>query len=55
MRLQRDSYGREMYRLIDNENQDDELLEVVDDYEQRHIVNPPYTWDPWKKLTLIAT
>ena len=26
-----------------NENDDDELLEVVDDYEQRDALNPPYT------------
>ena len=34
-----------MYQLVANENDDDELLEVpvVDDYEQRDALNPPYT------------
>ena len=35
--------GREMYQLVANENYEDELLEVVDDYEQRDALNPPYT------------
>ncbi len=32
-----------MYQLVDDENDDDELLEAVDDYEQRDPVDPPYT------------
>ncbi len=39
MRLYRANNGREMHQLIDNENDNDELLEVVDNYEQ----DPPYT------------
>ncbi|XP_064389979.1 uncharacterized protein LOC135337891 [Halichondria panicea] len=35
--------GREMYQPVVNANDDDELLEVVDDYEQRDALNPPYT------------
>ena len=35
--------GWEMYRPVVDENDDDELLEVVDDYEQRDPVDPPYT------------
>ncbi len=35
--------GREMCDLVANENYDDELLEAVDDYEQRDPVDPPYT------------
>ncbi len=43
MRLQRANNGREMYQLVADENDDDELLQVVDDYEQRYPVDPPYT------------
>ncbi len=43
IRLRRANNGREMYDLVANENSDDELLEAVDDYEQRGIVDPPYT------------
>ncbi len=32
-----------MYQLVTDENNDDELLEAVDDYEQRDALNPPYT------------
>ncbi len=35
--------GREMYQQVADENDDDELLKAVDDYEQRDIVDPPYT------------
>ncbi|XP_064396684.1 uncharacterized protein LOC135343644 [Halichondria panicea] len=48
--------GREMYQPVVNENDQDELLEVVDDYEQRDPVDPPYTDGAMeKKLTLIVT
>ncbi len=40
MRLRQANNGREMYQLVADENDDDELLEAVDDYEQR---DPPYT------------
>ncbi len=40
MRLRRANNGRELYQLVADENDDDELLETVDDYEQRY---PPYT------------
>ncbi len=32
-----------MYQLVDDENDNDELLEAVDDYEQRDSVYPPYS------------
>ncbi|XP_064389558.1 uncharacterized protein LOC135337558 [Halichondria panicea] len=40
MRLRRANNARQMYQLVADENNDDELLEAVDDYEQR---DPPYT------------
>ncbi|XP_064397068.1 uncharacterized protein LOC135343947 [Halichondria panicea] len=40
MRLQRANNSREKYQQV---NDDDQFLEVVDDYEQRHPVDPPYT------------
>ncbi|XP_064389142.1 uncharacterized protein LOC135337173 [Halichondria panicea] len=43
MRLQQANNGREIYQLVADENDDDELLQVVDDYEQRDPVDPPYT------------
>ncbi len=56
MRLQRANNGREMYQLVADENDDDELLQIVDDYEQRDPVDPPYTdGAEEEKLTLIAT
>ena len=45
MRLRRANNAREMYQLVADENDDDELLEAVDDYEERDPVNPPYTDD----------
>ncbi len=41
--LRRANNGREMYQLVDDENDNDELLEAVDDYEQRDSVYPPYS------------
>ena len=42
--VRRASNGREMYQqLVADENDDDELLKAVDDYEQRDALNPPYT------------
>ncbi len=32
-----------MYQLVPDENDNDELLEAEDEYEQRDIVDPPYT------------
>ncbi len=32
-----------MYDLVANDNDDDDLLEAVDDYERRDTVDPPYT------------
>ncbi len=43
MRLRRANNGREMYQQVADENDEDELLEAVDDYEQRDTVDPPYT------------
>ena len=43
MRLRRANNGRELYQLVADENDEDELLEAVDDYEQRDPVDPPYT------------
>ncbi len=43
MRLRRANNSREMYQLVADENDDEELLEVVDDYEQRDPVDPPCT------------
>ena len=43
MRLRRANNAREMYQLVADENDEDELLEAVDDYEQRDTLNPPYT------------
>ena len=43
MRLRQDNNGQEMYGQIADENDDDELLEVVDNYEQRDPVELPYT------------
>ncbi len=43
MRLRRANNAREMYQLVADENDEDELLEAVDDYEQRDALNPPYT------------
>ncbi len=43
MRLRRANNAQEMYQLVADENDDDELLEAVDDYEQRDPVDPPYT------------
>ena len=43
IRLQRANNAREMYQQVADENDDDELLEAVDDYEQRDALNPPYT------------
>ncbi len=43
MRLRQANHGRELYQLVADENDDDELLEIVDDYEQRDPVDPPYT------------
>ena len=45
IRLRRANNAREMYQLVADENDDDELLEAVDDYEERDPVNPPYTDD----------
>ncbi len=42
-RLRQANNGRVMYQLVVDENDDDELLEVLDDYEQRDPVDPPYT------------
>ncbi len=42
MRLRRANNGREMYQLVADENDEDESLEAVDDYEQRDPVDPPY-------------
>ncbi len=39
MRLRRANNGQ----LVADENNDDELLEAVDDYERRDTVDPPYT------------
>ncbi len=43
MRLRQGNNGRELYQLVADENDEDELLEAVDDYEQRDPVDPPYT------------
>ncbi|XP_064389300.1 uncharacterized protein LOC135337313 isoform X2 [Halichondria panicea] len=43
MRLRRANNAREMYQLVADENDEDELLKAVDDYEQRDALNPPYT------------
>ncbi|XP_064401792.1 uncharacterized protein LOC135347698 isoform X2 [Halichondria panicea] len=43
IRLQRANNARKMYQQVADENDDDELLEAVDDYEQRDALNPPYT------------
>ncbi|XP_064389551.1 uncharacterized protein LOC135337551 [Halichondria panicea] len=43
MRLRQANNAREMYQLVADENDEDELLEAVDDYEQRDTLNPPYT------------
>ena len=43
MRLRRTNNVREMYQLVADENDDNELLEAVDDYDQRDPVDPPYT------------
>ena len=43
MRLRRTNNVREMYQLVAEENDDNELLEAVDDYDQRDPVDPPYT------------
>ena len=49
MRLRRANNAREMYQQVADENyenyenDDDELLKAVDDYEQRDALNPPYT------------
>ena len=43
MRLRRANNAREMYQLVADENDEDELLEAVDDYEPRDALNPPYT------------
>ena len=43
IRLRRANNAREMYQQVADENDDDELLEAVDDYEQRDALNPPYT------------
>ncbi len=32
-----------MYQLVADENDNDELFEIVEDYEQRDPVDPPYT------------
>ncbi|XP_064389192.1 uncharacterized protein LOC135337228 [Halichondria panicea] len=42
-RLRRANNGQEMYQLVADENDDDELLEIADNYEQRDPVDPPYT------------
>ena len=43
MRLRRANNNREMYQQVADENDEDELLEAVDDYEQRDALNLPYT------------
>ncbi len=43
MRLRLANNDREMYQQVANENNDDELLEAVDDFEQRDSMDPPYT------------
>ena len=43
IRLRRANNAREIYQQVADENDDDELLEAVDDYEQRDTLNPPYT------------
>ena len=43
MRLRRAKNAREMYQLVADENNDNELLEAVDKYDQRDPVYPPYT------------
>ncbi|XP_064389019.1 uncharacterized protein LOC135337056 [Halichondria panicea] len=43
MRLRRANNAQKMYQLVADENDEDELLEAVDDYEQRDALNPPYT------------
>ncbi|XP_064389295.1 uncharacterized protein LOC135337310 isoform X1 [Halichondria panicea] len=43
MRLRRANNAREMYQLVADENDEDELLQAVDDYEQRDALNLPYT------------
>ncbi|XP_064388868.1 uncharacterized protein LOC135336920 [Halichondria panicea] len=43
IRLRRTNNTREMYDLVINENDEDDFLEAVDDYEQRDTLNPPYT------------
>ena len=42
-RLQRANKGLEMHHQVSNESDEDELLEAVDDYEQRDLEYPPYT------------
>ncbi len=55
MRLRRAKNAREMYQLVADENNDNELLKVIDDYEQ----SDPWThltlMEQWKKLTLFIT
>ena len=43
MRLRRANNDWEMYQQVADENDEDELLEAVDDYEQRDALNLPYT------------
>ena len=43
MRLRRAKNAREMYQLVADENNDNELLEAIDKYEQSDPLDPPYT------------
>ncbi len=43
MRLRRANNAQEIYQLVADENDDDELLEAVDNYEQRDPLDPLYT------------
>ncbi|XP_064390063.1 uncharacterized protein LOC135337972 [Halichondria panicea] len=43
IRLRQANNDHEMYQLVADENDNDELFEIVEDYEQRDPVDPPYT------------
>ncbi len=51
MRLRRANNGRELYQLVADENDDDELLEAVDDYEQRDPNGAVEEADPDRYIT----
>ncbi len=55
MRLRRTNNGRVMYQLVVAENDDDELLEALDDYDKETPWTHLTRMELWKKLTLIAT